>query len=72
MDGSVEALRCLVSLKGLNGAAEVVETEPHVLLGHMVEDLEMLRVVRLPRELVLNKLSHYLIAWELKIPSTII
>ncbi|GJZ97400.1 hypothetical protein Tco_0669853 [Tanacetum coccineum] len=47
MDGSVEALRCLVSLKGLNGAAEVVETEPHVLLGHMVEDLEMLRVVRL-------------------------
>ncbi|GJS27854.1 RNA cytidine acetyltransferase 1-like protein [Tanacetum coccineum] len=49
MDGSVEALRCLVSLKGLNGAAEVVETEPHVLLGHMVEDLEMLRVVRLPR-----------------------
>ncbi|GKF86596.1 hypothetical protein Tco_0254423, partial [Tanacetum coccineum] len=48
MDGSVEALRCLVSLKELNGAVEAVGTEPHVLLGHMLEDLEMLRV-RLPR-----------------------
>nr|GEX95234.1 putative reverse transcriptase domain-containing protein [Tanacetum cinerariifolium] len=40
--------RISVPLKGFNGAAEVMETEPHVLLGHMVEDLEMLRVVRLP------------------------
>ncbi|GJR85455.1 hypothetical protein Tco_0209466 [Tanacetum coccineum] len=55
MDGSVEALRCLVSLKGLNGAAEVVGTEPHVLLGHMLEDLEMLRV-RLPR--LINMINH--------------